>query len=105
VAQTTNAFPQPQPFERTHGPAPGAASDGLTPGSAYAAVIRSAISAGGPLEGPEGFVRVTIPGLHLSETWEAHIQPETPCEDGQTCLVIFDDSKVPWVVTGTWKYA
>jgi hypothetical protein len=104
MPQSMSTSYAPQPFERTHGTAPGAPADGLTPGATYAAVIQSAISKGEALEGPVGFVKVSIPGMHLSETWDAHVQPGTPCLVGETCLVVFDDSKVPWVLTGTWAY-
>src|ERR1035441_3091726 len=104
MAQTTNRFYQPNVFDGTPGPAPGAASDGLTPGSTYTAVIQSAISKGlTGIEGPKDFVQVSIPALHLSETFLAHIQPNTPAVVGETGLVIFDDQKIPWVVQGTWE--
>lgn len=84
-------FSTPQVWDRTHGPAWGAPSDGLDQGIPYSAVIQSAID--------ESMVSVTIPALHMTQLFRARINPEAPVSKGQTCLVLFDEQKVPWVVT------
>jgi hypothetical protein len=87
-------FPMHQTFDRSHGPAFGAPTDGISQGTPYGAVIQSAIS--------EGTVQVSIPALHLSQTMLAYIQPGTPCSVGESCLVVFGEKKIPWVTTGAW---
>jgi len=48
---------------------------------------------------PEGSkVYVTIPALHLTQTFQARINHEAPVTVGQTCLVLFDEQKLPWVI-------
>lgn len=89
-------FPKQQTYDRSPGPAIGAAADGLAQGVVYTAVIQSAVVA--------GMVAVTLPALHLSETFQAHIKPDANCSVGETCLVEFDEFKTPWVITGNWAY-
>lgn len=88
-------FPKQQTFDRSLGVAIGAPADGLAQGMVYTAVIQSAVT--------EGMVAVTIPALHLSETFQAHIKPDSGCAGGDTCLVELDEFKTPWVVTGIWN--
>jgi hypothetical protein len=88
-------FPTQQSFDR-RGPAVGAPADGLTQGMVYTAVIRSVPTS-------DGLVQVTVPSLHLTSAFLAHIQPGTPCKVGETCLVSLDENKLPWVTTGLWK--
>jgi len=88
-------FPTQQSFDR-RGPAVGAPADGLRQGMVYTAVIRSVPTS-------DGLVQVSVPVLHLSSTFLAHIQPGTPCKVGETCVVSLDENKLPWVTTGLWK--
>jgi len=87
-------FTQRQSFDRSRGPSVAAAGDGMAQGQPYTAVIRSGITA--------GLVQVSIGAFNLSATMLAHIQPDTPCSIGETCLVLFDEQKIPWVVQGAW---
>lgn len=89
----SDRFPRPQAWDRTHGPAWGAATDGLDQGAAYSAVVQSAIE--------DAMVSVTIPALHMSQTFRARVNPEAPLTKGMVCLVTFDEQRIPWVVTWT----
>lgn len=83
-------YPSKQIHDRTHGPGVGAPGDALGQGQPYGAVIATA---------PEGSkVYVTIPALHLTQTFQARINHEAPVTVGQTCLVLFDEQKLPWVI-------
>lgn len=88
-------FPAQQTFDRSLAPAVGAAADGLAQGMVYTAVIQSAIV--------EGMVAVSVPALHLSQTFQAHIKPDSNCVQGETCLIEYDEFKTPWVITGSWS--
>jgi len=81
---------QRQPHDRTHGPALGAADDGLSQGSAYKAVALAASSG--------GWVKVTIPAISISQPYMAKIKTGT-IAPGATVLVLFDEERVPWVVS------
>src|SRR6185312_7410851 len=91
----TDRWPVRQTHDRRGGPAVGAAGDGLAPGTPYAAVIQT--------EPSGGLVKVTIPSLHLTLMFTARIQPGVTGVKGDTCLVIFDTDKLPWVAVGTWS--
>lgn len=75
--------------DRSRGPAPGAPADGLAQGTPYTAVVQSALVG--------GLVTVTVPALHLSQTFQAHAPTGAP-PIGSTVSVLFDESKIPWIV-------
>lgn len=87
------SFPVPGVQDRTYGAAPGAAGDGIHQGAAYSAIISSE---------PKGTeVEVTIPSLHETMAFRAVIRPESGADIGDHCLIIFDETKNPWIVTIT----
>ncbi len=82
------------PLDRSHGAAPFAAGDGLHPGASYSGIIAAA---------PSGTtVQVTIPAFDPTVMFGAFIQPGSAAVVGEACVVIFDDNKHPWVLTGNW---
>jgi len=86
-------FPQKQPWDRWNGPPPGAAQDGQAQGMVYTAVVQSAPS--------NGLVEVTIPALHLTQRFQAHLPAGTSVTEGATVLVSYDEMRMPWVTTST----
>jgi hypothetical protein len=88
------SFPTKAVYDRSHGPAPSAAGDGIQQGAVYAAKIASE---------PSGrSVEVTIEALDPGMRFKATIAPESPAKRGNECVVIFDQAKNPWVVSGNW---
>ncbi len=82
------------PLDRSHGAAPFAAGDGLHQGAVYTGVLAA---------NPSGnTVQVTIPSYDPSYQFAAFIQPGSSAVKGQTCVVIFDDTKAASVLTGAW---
>jgi hypothetical protein len=77
-------------FDRTHGPAVGASGDGLE--GAYSAILNSAPSA--------GTVKVIVPNLWgLTTARSANCSPMFAGSPGDRVLLVFDEEKVPWVVS------
>src|SRR6266550_5864368 len=84
-------FQDKQPWHRNAG-AVGVASDGIAPGQVYTAVIQSGIV--------NGEVSITIPTLALSQVYKAKAQEWYSFNVGETALVIFDQVKQPWIISG-----
>jgi hypothetical protein len=79
-------------FDRTHGPAVGASGDGLE--GAYSAILNSAPSG--------GTVRVIVPNLWgLTTARAANCSLAFAGSPGDRVLLVFDEEKVPWVVSPT----
>jgi hypothetical protein len=79
-------------FDRTHGPAVGASGDGLE--GAYSAILHSAPSA--------GTVQVIVPNLWgLTTARSANCSLAFAGSPGDRVLLVFDEEKVPWVVSPT----
>lgn len=85
-------FPRRQFTARSPGPPASAAADGLAQGMAYTAVVRSIVV--------NGECAVTIPAIHLTEPFTAHVGPGLSVTEGETVMVVCDEQKRPWIVVG-----
>lgn len=76
-------------FDRRHGPSTTAAGDGQE--GLYSGVLHTAPT--------DGSCKVILPAFGLTSYRTANVAPYVAGTAGDTCLVAFDEGKIPWVIS------